>query len=79
MELRDALDQITTIRSQLAATNHLQSLRAIPVALQNTWRDSRALLTLLPVKILQSTFLDWTLDVTAMAWIFIPAYCFAVP
>jgi len=33
MELRDALDQITTIRSQLAATNHLKSLRAIPVAL----------------------------------------------
>lgn len=33
MELRDAIDQITTIRSQLAATEHLKSLRAIPVAL----------------------------------------------
>lgn len=33
MELRDALDQITTIRSQLAATEHLKSLRAIPVAI----------------------------------------------
>jgi hypothetical protein len=32
MELRDAIDQITTIRSQLAATEHLKSLRAIPVA-----------------------------------------------
>ncbi|MFN3242346.1 MAG: hypothetical protein ACE37K_12625 [Planctomycetota bacterium] len=32
MELRDAIDQITTIRSQLAATEHLKSLRAVPVA-----------------------------------------------
>jgi hypothetical protein len=32
MELRDAIDQITTIRSQLAATEHLRSLRAVPVA-----------------------------------------------
>ena len=33
MELRDAIDQITTIRSQLAATEHLKSLRAVPVAI----------------------------------------------
>src|SRR5262245_42104577 len=33
MELRDAIDQITTIRSQLAATESLRSLRALPVAL----------------------------------------------
>ncbi|HEB51686.1 MAG TPA: hypothetical protein ENI87_00365 [bacterium] len=32
MELRDAIDQVTTIRSQLAATEHLKSLRAVPVA-----------------------------------------------
>lgn len=32
MELRDALDQITTIRTQLAATERLRSLRAVPVA-----------------------------------------------
>jgi hypothetical protein len=32
MELRDAIDQITTIRTQLAATEHLRSLRAVPVA-----------------------------------------------
>ncbi|MFK7739734.1 MAG: hypothetical protein AB8H80_05375 [Planctomycetota bacterium] len=32
MELRDAIDQITRIRSHLAATEHLKSLRAIPVA-----------------------------------------------
>ena len=31
--------------------------------------------------ILQRMFLDWTgaLLFTAMAWIFIPAYCFAIP
>jgi hypothetical protein len=33
MELRDAIDQITTISSQLAATERLKSLRAIPVAI----------------------------------------------
>ena len=32
MELRDAIDQITTIRTQLAATERLRSLRALPVA-----------------------------------------------
>lgn len=32
MQLRDAIDQLSTIRSQLAATEHLRSLRAIPVA-----------------------------------------------
>lgn len=33
MKLRDAIDQISTIHTQLAATEHLRSLRAIPVAL----------------------------------------------
>ncbi|HEX5050992.1 MAG TPA: hypothetical protein VFZ65_04405 [Planctomycetota bacterium] len=33
MELRDAIDQISTIRTQLAATEHLRSLRSVPVAL----------------------------------------------
>lgn len=33
MELRDAFDQLTTIRTQLAATERLRSLRAVPVAL----------------------------------------------
>ncbi len=33
MELRDAFDQISTIRTQLAATERLHSLRAVPVAL----------------------------------------------
>ena len=33
MELRDAIDHISAIRSQLAATEHLKSLRAIPVAI----------------------------------------------
>ena len=33
MELRDAIDQISMIRSQLAATERLRSLRALPVAL----------------------------------------------
>lgn len=33
MELRDAIDQISTIRTQLAATERLHSLRAVPVAL----------------------------------------------
>jgi hypothetical protein len=33
MRLSDAIDQITTIRSQLAATEHLKSLRAVPVAI----------------------------------------------
>lgn len=32
MELDDAIAQITTIRTQLAATEHLRSLRALPVA-----------------------------------------------
>jgi hypothetical protein len=33
MELRDAIDSISTIRTQLAATERLRSLRAVPVAL----------------------------------------------
>jgi hypothetical protein len=33
MELRDAIDQITAIRSQLAATERWRSLRSMPVAL----------------------------------------------
>lgn len=33
MELRDAFDHLTTIRTQLAATERLRSLRAVPVAL----------------------------------------------
>lgn len=33
MELRDAIDQISAIRSHLAATERLRSLRAVPVAL----------------------------------------------
>lgn len=33
MELRDAIDQISTIRTHLAATERLRSLRAVPVAL----------------------------------------------
>ena len=33
MELRDAIDHISTIRTQLAATERLRSLRAVPVAL----------------------------------------------
>jgi hypothetical protein len=32
MELRDAFDQITTIRAQLARTERLRCLRAVPVA-----------------------------------------------
>ena len=32
MELRDAIDQITAIRTQLAATERLRALRAVPVA-----------------------------------------------
>jgi len=33
MELRDAIDRISTIHTQLAATERLRSLRAVPVAL----------------------------------------------
>jgi hypothetical protein len=33
MELRDAIDQLSTIRTHLAATERLRSLRAVPVAL----------------------------------------------
>lgn len=33
MELRDAFDQISTIRIQLAATDRLRGLRAVPIAL----------------------------------------------
>lgn len=33
MELRDAIDQLTVIRSQLARTERLRCLRAVPVAL----------------------------------------------
>lgn len=33
MELRDAFDQISTIRTQLAATDRLRGLRAVPVLL----------------------------------------------
>ena len=43
MELRDAIDQITTIRSQLAATEHLKSLRAIPVAFSGVLAIAAAL------------------------------------
>ena len=32
MELRDAYDQITAIRTHLAATDRLRGLRAVPVA-----------------------------------------------
>lgn len=35
MELRDAIDSISTIRTQLAATERLRSLRAVPVALSS--------------------------------------------
>ena len=43
MELRDAIDQITTIRSQLAATEHLKSLRAVPVAVSGLLAIAAAL------------------------------------
>lgn len=33
MDVRNALDQISRIQTQLAATEHLRSLRAVPVAL----------------------------------------------
>jgi hypothetical protein len=37
MELRDAIEQISTIRTQLAATEHLRSLRAVPVAMSGVF------------------------------------------
>jgi hypothetical protein len=43
MELRDAIDQITTIRTQLAATERLRSLRAVPVALSGAMAFAAAL------------------------------------
>lgn len=43
MELREAIDHISTIRSQLAATEHLKSLRAIPVALSGLLAIAAAL------------------------------------
>ena len=44
MELRDAIDQISMIRSQLAATERLRSLRAVPVALSGALAVAAALL-----------------------------------
>ncbi|MCB9878052.1 MAG: hypothetical protein H6835_10665 [Planctomycetes bacterium] len=44
MHLRDAIDQITTIRSQLAATEHLKSLRAVPVAVSGLLAITAAIL-----------------------------------
>lgn len=44
MELRDAIEQISTIRTQLAATERLRSLRAIPVALSGVLAILAALL-----------------------------------
>jgi hypothetical protein len=44
MELRDAIDQITAIRSQLAATEHVRSLRAIPIAVSGLLAIAAALL-----------------------------------
>lgn len=50
MHLRDAIDQITTIRTQLAATEHLKSLRAVPVALSG--------LLAIAAAIVQATWLE---------------------
>jgi hypothetical protein len=44
MELRDAIEQISTIRTQLAATTHLRSLRALPVAVSGLLALGAALL-----------------------------------
>ena len=43
MQLREAINQITTIRSQLAATEHLKSLRAVPVATSGAMAVAAAL------------------------------------
>lgn len=44
MELRDAIEQISRIHTQLAATERLRSLRAIPVALSGLLAIAAALL-----------------------------------
>jgi hypothetical protein len=44
MELRDAIEQISHIHTQLAATERLRSLRAIPVALSGVFAIAAALL-----------------------------------
>lgn len=44
MELRDAIEQISRIHTQLAATERLRSLRAIPVALSGVFAVAIALL-----------------------------------
>ena len=43
MELRDAIEQISTIRTQLAATEHLRSLRAVPVAMSGVFALAAAM------------------------------------
>jgi hypothetical protein len=44
MELRDAIEQISRIHTQLAATERLRSLRAVPVALSGLFAIAAALL-----------------------------------
>lgn len=44
MELRDAIEQISRIHTQLAATERLRSLRAVPVALSGVLAIAAALL-----------------------------------
>jgi hypothetical protein len=44
MELRDAIEQISRIHTQLAATERLRSLRAIPVAVSGVFAIAAALL-----------------------------------
>jgi hypothetical protein len=44
MELRDAMEQISRIHTQLAATERLRSLRAVPVALSGVLAVAAALL-----------------------------------
>jgi hypothetical protein len=44
MELRDAIEQISRIHTQLAATERLRSLRAVPVALSGVFAIVAALL-----------------------------------
>lgn len=44
MELDDAIAQISTIRSHLAATEHLRSLRALPVAVSGVLAAAAAVL-----------------------------------
>ena len=54
MELRHAIQQVTTIRSQLAATEHLASLRASPVAVSG--------LLAVVAAVVQARFLERPLD-----------------